>query len=87
MLRTMLIPGKIQEIIKEMMKYKIEIITLQEIRWQGQGRIDKPDFTLLCSGSEEKTSLLGTGFIMNKTKQRSLLDFKPRNKRIMYKTD
>jgi hypothetical protein len=45
--RTMLIAGKMQEISEEMMKYKIDIIALKEIRWQGQRRSDKPDCTLL----------------------------------------
>jgi exonuclease III len=45
--RTMLIPGKMQEISEEIMKYEIDIITLQEIRWQGQGSIDKLDYILL----------------------------------------
>ena len=80
--REMLIPGKMQEISKEMMKYKIDIIALQKIRWQGQGWIDKPDYTLLYSGSEEKTGQLGTGFMMNKTMKGSLLDFEPQNNRI-----
>jgi len=60
-----------QEITKEVMKYKIDIIALQEIRWQGQGRTDKPDCTLLYSQAEEKTSQLGTGFKTNKTMKRS----------------
>jgi hypothetical protein len=57
---TTLIPGKMQEISNEMMKYKTNIIALQKIRWQGQDSIDKPDYTILCSGSEEKTGQLGT---------------------------
>jgi exonuclease III len=65
--RTMLIPGKMQEISKEIMKYEIDIIALQEIQWQGQGRIDKLVYTLLYSGSEETTGHLGAGFMMNKT--------------------
>ena len=63
---TMLIPGKMQEISKEMTKYKIDIIALQGIQWQEQGRIDKRDCTLLYSGSEEKMGQLGTGFMMKK---------------------
>jgi len=80
--RTMLIPRKMQEISKEMMKYKIDIIALQEIRWQGQGRIDKPDYALLYNGSEEKTGQLGTGCMVNKTMKGSLFDFEPQNNRI-----
>jgi len=80
--RTMLIPGKMQEIGKEMIKCKTDIIALQEIRWQGQGRIDTQEYTLLYSESEEKTDQLGTGFMMNKTVKRSLLDFEPQNNRI-----
>jgi exonuclease III len=53
--RTMLTQGKTQDISKEMMTNNIDIIALQEIRWQRQGRIDKPDYTLLYSGVEEKT--------------------------------
>jgi hypothetical protein len=47
---TMLITGKMQKISNEMIKFKIHIIALQEIRWKGQGKIDKPDYTLLYSG-------------------------------------
>ena len=79
--RTVLIPGKMQEISKEMMKYKIDIIALQEMRWQGQDWIDKPDYTLLCSGSEDETDELGIGFMMNKTIKGSLLDLEPQNNR------
>jgi len=71
-----------QGISKEMMKCKLDIIALQEIRWQGQGRIDKPDYTLLYSGWEEKTGQLRTGFKMKITMKGSLLDFEPQNNRI-----
>ena len=71
-----------QEISKEMTKYKIDIIALQGIQWQEQGRIDKPVYTLLYSGLEEKTDQPGTGFMMKKTMKWNLLDFEPQNNRI-----
>ena len=45
--RTMLWTRKMEEISKEIISCKVDLIALQEMQWQGQGRIDKPDYTLL----------------------------------------
>ncbi|KAG8222685.1 hypothetical protein J437_LFUL015882, partial [Ladona fulva] len=48
--RTMLKPGRMKEMADEMQKYRIDVMGLQEIRWRGQRRIDKKEYTLLYSG-------------------------------------
>jgi hypothetical protein len=57
---TMYIPGRLQEIAEEVLKYKIDIVTVQEIRWQGTGKIDKPNYTFYCGGTKEKKGQYGT---------------------------
>jgi hypothetical protein len=42
----MLQPGKIKEIMEGISKARVDVVTVQEIHWQGQGRIDKKDFSL-----------------------------------------
>ncbi|XP_046408461.1 craniofacial development protein 2-like [Ischnura elegans] len=78
----MLKPGKMKEIADEMQKYRIDVIGLQEIRWQGQGRINKKEYTLLYSGPENRTGRYGTGFIISSNIRKSLLLFEPINERI-----
>ena len=38
----------------ERYEYKMDVATLQEIRWKGKGSIRKPKFTLHYSGNEDR---------------------------------
>jgi hypothetical protein len=72
----MLKPGRMKEIMEETGKARVDVVAVQEIRWQGQGRIDK-DFSLFYSGPKERTSRYETGFIINAKIRKSLLSFEP----------
>ena len=72
-----------KEIMEEICKVKVDVVALQEIRWQGQGRIDKKKyFSLFYSGPKERTGLNGTGFIINSKMKKSFLSFEPLSDRL-----
>ena len=71
-----------QEIANEMVRNKTEVPELQEIHWQGQGRTDKHEYTVLYSGPENRTGQLGTGFVITSPMRNSLLEFEAVNDRI-----
>jgi len=41
------------EISEELQKYETDIIAIQELRWKGNGKINKPKFTVYYSGAEK----------------------------------
>uniref|UniRef100_A0A8D8W2L6 Craniofacial development protein 2 n=1 Tax=Cacopsylla melanoneura TaxID=428564 RepID=A0A8D8W2L6_9HEMI len=75
-------PGKMQEVANEMKKHRIDLIAIQEVRWQGKGRIDKPEFSLIYSGQERNTGLYGTGFLVNKSIRKSIMEYEATNERL-----
>lgn len=73
---ALLKPGKMQELVEQITQTKLDIIALQEIRWSGNGIINKKDFTLYYSGSDKRKGQPGTGFLVLKKLQNNIMDFK-----------
>jgi hypothetical protein len=56
------------EIGLEIVKFGINSVALQEIRWQGQGQINK-DYTLFLSRPNDRTGQLGASFMTDKMRK------------------
>ena len=68
-------PGRMEEIMEEIGQTRVDVVDVQEIGWQGQGRIDKKDISLFYSGPKEMTGRYGTRFIVNGKMRKSFLSF------------
>jgi Endonuclease/Exonuclease/phosphatase family. len=75
-------PGKLQEIANEVITNKIDVLALQEIRRQEQGRIDKHEYTVLYSGTENRTGRLGTACMITSPVRNRLLECEAVNDRL-----
>ena len=56
--QTMLKPGRMKEIMEEIGKARVDVVAVQEIRWQGQGRIDKKRFLSFLQWTKRKVRSL-----------------------------
>ena len=77
-IRKTLQVGEMMEIAEELQKYEIDITSIQEVRWKGYGRINKPQFTGYYSGAE-KQGEQGAGFIVTKKLRNYCMGFDPIN--------
>jgi exonuclease III len=80
--RTLYRAGAMREMMKEMVKYKIDICALQEIRWPGKGTVLNKKYMILYSGNKSDKHKFGTGFYISRHNMDNLLDFEPINDRI-----
>jgi hypothetical protein len=64
--------------MEEFSNVRVDVVAVQEIRWQRQGRTDTEDFSLFHNGLIERTSWYRTGFIINaKMRKKPFLSFEP----------
>ena len=73
-----------KKLLSQLDSYKTDITALQEIRWTGEGIIDKKNHTIFYC-SDRKRHMFGTGFIVNKRNKHLVTDFKAKTPRICKK--
>jgi exonuclease III len=73
----MRLPGKVQEIANKVLANNIDIIVLQDIRWDGSGRVDKKRYAMFYSGTQTKTGQYGMGLIVTKRMKNNILQIEP----------
>jgi exonuclease III len=59
-------PGKIQDLVAEAEKFAMDVIALQEIRWDDKGSRKFQNYTIFWSdGGQGKGHEFGTGFLVS----------------------
>jgi len=73
--------GALKMLLSQIDSYKMDITAIQEIRWTGEGIIDKKNYTIFYS-CDRKHHIFETGFIVNKRIKHLVTDFKAKTPRI-----
>lgn len=74
--------GRFPGAVKEVDRYDLDLVAIQETRWKDDGVLSGGNFTFLYGGAREHT--LGTGFLVNKSIIHSVKSFKFINDRLSY---
>jgi len=70
------------QVLREMTAYHLDMLGVSEMRWSGQGCLRSDDMTVLYSGQNEQHTD-GVGIILSKVASRALVCWKPVNERII----
>jgi hypothetical protein len=61
-------PAALRMLLVQLDRYELDITAIQEIRWAGEGIIEKKDHTVFYS-CQKKEKMFGTAFTLNKKKK------------------
>ena len=78
--RSLLQPGASRDLKEVLVKYKVDILALQEIRWRTMEVVKLKEYTLFNSGSKENRR--GTGFMIRNRLRSCVIGYRPINDRI-----
>ena len=82
--RTMYETGKLAQVTHEMRRYNLHILGISECRWTGSGRMcTNTGETVLYSGRDDNHHSEGVAVILKKGIEKSLLEWKAINSRLM----
>lgn len=87
--RTMFRTGKTREVTEEFKRYKLDILGVSEMRWNGTGMLVLgTGETILYSGQEEETAnhTEGVGFMLSKKAAKALIAWEPAGPRTITAT-
>lgn len=79
--RTLYSTGAAHTVTQEIGRYKLKIMAIQEIRWQGTGSLDINNHTIFYGDCDDRRQF-GTGFIVHKSMVPNVMEFKTFNPRI-----
>ena len=83
-MRTLYQAGKLQQVLREMTNYKLEILCVSEARWTDSGRrILASGHTIFYSGRTDNIHRGGVAVIVTRKVEKTVLEWKPVNDRLM----
>ena len=71
--RTLFQCGRLDQVLKEMQKYKLDILGLSEVRWTGQGRFTSGQATILYTVATRRRRFIGHVLRLPMSRPASLL--------------
>ena len=82
--RTLLQPGKLKELCDEASLYRLDLVGIQEVRWQGKGRtVSTTGHTIIHSGKDVDSHTSGVGLLLSPIANRALLSYECLSDRLM----
>ena len=81
--RSVFVPGKLDNIVKEMLRLDVDILGVGDVRWPGSGSCTTGNGTFYYSGNNDPKHLYGVGVILNGKFTGSVLSFTPCSDRVI----
>lgn len=80
--RSLFRAAAIEEVMEELIKYRIDLCAIQEIRWPKSGILSKKQGILYYNGSSHNRNQFGTGIFVSKKLNNKVTDFQDLGPRI-----